>query len=149
MQTGECPKRQTVSFRTAVGLHGVHTTHDQNAFAVKACETFLIQSVKSFSQPCIEKNSSILDHGTFIKKSKHDKTQRLRGLQPKTASLSEQKARAEVAARSHLHNFFCDDFTFFANSPLPNFLDISICNKSDLIIAFDSSARDVLTLAGN
>jgi len=45
--------------------------------------------------------------------------------------------------------YFRDDFTFFANSLLPNFADISICNKSDLIIAFDSSARVALMPASN
>jgi hypothetical protein len=34
-----------------------------------------------------------------------------------------------------------DNFTLLTNSHLPNFADISICNKTDLIIAFDSSAR--------
>jgi hypothetical protein len=68
MQTGECPKRQTVSLRTAVGLHGIHTTHDQNAFAVKACETFQAGAVKGLAQPGVEKNSSPARHGTFIKK---------------------------------------------------------------------------------
>lgn len=42
---------------------------------------------------------------------------------------------------SGLHEKFDDYFTFFANSVLPNFPDISVCNKSDLIMAFDNSAR--------
>lgn len=149
MQTGERPKRQTVSFRTAVGLHGTHTTHDQNAFAVKACETFRIQGVKGLAQPCIEKNSPLLSHGTFVKNSRHDKTPRLPGSRSKSSSPVTQKIRAEVTDRSHLHNFFCDNFTFFANSLLPNFPDISICNKSDLMIAFDSSAQASLNLVSN
>jgi hypothetical protein len=67
----ERPKRQTVSFRTVVGLHGGHTTHDQNAFVVKACETFQIPGVNGLAQPGVEKNSSPFRRGTFNEKPKH------------------------------------------------------------------------------
>jgi hypothetical protein len=80
MQTGEGPKRQTVNLRIAVGLHGIHTTHDQNAFAVKACETFQTGTVKGVAQPGIEKNSSPERHGTFSRNQKHATGPDLRGL---------------------------------------------------------------------
>jgi hypothetical protein len=79
MQTDEGPKRQTMRLRTVVGLHGPHTTHDQNAFAVKACETFMAGAVKNPAQHAVEKISSPRGRGTFVKKPIHDETQRLRG----------------------------------------------------------------------
>jgi hypothetical protein len=43
----------------------------------------------------------------------------------------------ETPGTALLGNYFRDNVTFFANSLLPNFQGISICNNSDLIIAFD------------
>jgi hypothetical protein len=46
-----------------------------------------------------------------------------------------------MTSKARCGRYFRDDFTFFANSLLPNFIDISICNRSDLIIAFDNSSQ--------
>lgn len=149
MQTGECPKRQTVSFRTAVGLHGFHTTHDQNAFAVKACETFKERGVKGLAQPGSEKNSCFFACGTFPKKTIHSETPDFIGLRLSDVSILCTRSRLKRVLCRDFTGYFRDRVTFFANSLLPNLRDISICNKSDLIIAFYSSAQAFLMLASN
>jgi hypothetical protein len=66
-----------------------------------------------------------------------------------TWNLVEHFAPLRAIVPSLSGNYFRDHFTFFANSPLPNFADISICNKSDLIIAFYSSAQATLMRVNN